>query len=371
MTVGIAKQEIAVLKHSIVLTFVTLAAAGCGGGSSTDLAQAAAPTDTAFESSVSETLQDPLVEKSLPKSNTLPWPIKGASITDSTIFFGHKDSAGVDQNQCPKGVPPIHLGLDIAAAAGTAAISVSDGIVKNTGSYGAGSGGWAVVETLDASHTYLYAHLNEDNTRIAKNSRVAVGTLIGTIYNMSENGDIPHLHFGIRSGKYAAGDSQKGITCSGNYGFLDPLTYLTKQKIYSAADESDWWSTSYKGSWTFNRVNQFFYFKQGFASLTADTAGQMTYTMKPPAYGSYTLYAKFPIDSSNHPAARYRLYLGTALLSTSTSINQSSPANRGRWVPVIQNIVLVSGVDATVVVDTATTAKGKTLVADGLLLVAN
>jgi hypothetical protein len=109
-----------------------------------------------------------------------------------------------------------HQGQDIAAAEGTPVVAPVAGTVYWTAYQAAGAGYYVVVAGDDGRH-YVFMHLQEGSTAVAKGARVLAGQRIGAV---GETGaaDGPHLHFEIWVNGWWASKASTPI---------DPLPELT------------------------------------------------------------------------------------------------------------------------------------------------
>lgn len=107
----------------------------------------------------------------------------------------------------------VHEGQDVFAPAGTPLRAVRDSVVLETGS-GDGRGHYVTLYSRKQRETYVYFHLVAPAT-VAPGDKVRAGRRIGRVgCTGSCSGD--HLHFEIRKGRGASGDSR------------DPLAFLRK-----------------------------------------------------------------------------------------------------------------------------------------------
>jgi murein DD-endopeptidase MepM/ murein hydrolase activator NlpD len=98
----------------------------------------------------------------------------------------------------------LHEGIDIAAERGTPVLSMTSGVVENTGwTFYSGT---RVGVLGDDGRYYLYAHLSALAHGVAPGARVAPGSVLGLIGNTGygppghRDEFPPHLHFGILAG---------------------------------------------------------------------------------------------------------------------------------------------------------------------------
>jgi hypothetical protein len=183
-----------------------------------------------------------------------------------SIRFDAYDDKGVPaEEKCPSlSSPPVqgkifpkHLGTDYAAPADTPVFAIADGIIRrvNTFSTKLVNGKpkivgdyYVVVESGSTDQwTTVYGHLNKPpsyplfgigNTNLT--IAIKKGDQIGTLFNFNEDGDVPHLHMGIRKGRYdGTGSANQGYVCevdkktlkldavyrSNKYNFVSPESY--------------------------------------------------------------------------------------------------------------------------------------------------
>lgn len=147
-----------------------------------------------------------------------------------SIAFGVDDNKGV--TPFCAGQYPKHLGTDYAGAAGTPVYAIADGTVKRVNIFTNANDYYVVVESGSSQKwTTLYGHLNSPSVGVSK--IIKKGDLVGTLFNYISDGDIPHLHMGIRNGAYtttgATSDSTRGFACAtdpqyqaNKYNFVSP-----------------------------------------------------------------------------------------------------------------------------------------------------
>jgi murein DD-endopeptidase MepM/ murein hydrolase activator NlpD len=151
-----------------------------------------------------------------------------------SIAFGVDDNLGT-QRICAGNTFPKHLGTDYAAPAGTPVYAIADGVVRRVSVFTNANDYYVVVESGSSQKwTTLYGHLNQPSfaNTIDGKSVVKKGDKIGTLFNYRSDGDIPHLHMGIRNGAYVVvspSDTTKGFACAtdagyqaNKYGFVSP-----------------------------------------------------------------------------------------------------------------------------------------------------
>jgi len=122
----------------------------------------------------------------------------------------------------------VHEGIDITAERGTPVLSMTPGVVENTG-WTFYSGTRIGVRGTDGRY-YFYAHLAEIARGIVPGARVSAGDYLGRVGNTGYGADpghrdefAPHLHFGIQ----AANDGP----------WVDPFRTLVS--LYSATVRAD------------------------------------------------------------------------------------------------------------------------------------
>ena len=109
----------------------------------------------------------------------------------------------------------IHQGQDIAAAEGTPVVSPRAGTVHWV-AYQATGAGYYVVISADDGRDFVFMHLQEGSTLVAKGAAVAQGQRIASVGNTGES-EGPHLHFEIWPDGWWASDASQPI---------DPLPQL-------------------------------------------------------------------------------------------------------------------------------------------------
>jgi murein DD-endopeptidase MepM/ murein hydrolase activator NlpD len=108
-----------------------------------------------------------------------------------------------------------HQGQDIAAAEGTPVVSPRAGTVHWVAYQATGAGHYVVING-DDGRDYVFMHLQEGSTLVAKDQPVAAGQRIASVGNTGES-EGPHLHFEIwPDGWWASKASQP----------IDPLPQL-------------------------------------------------------------------------------------------------------------------------------------------------
>ena len=96
----------------------------------------------------------------------------------------------------------MHEGQDVFAPAGTPLVSVTDGLVVETGS-GDGRGHYVAIYDPREARTYVYFHM-QSPSRVSVGRRVSAGDGVGRVgCTGSCWGD--HLHFEVRRGRSSSG----------------------------------------------------------------------------------------------------------------------------------------------------------------------
>jgi murein DD-endopeptidase MepM/ murein hydrolase activator NlpD len=108
-----------------------------------------------------------------------------------------------------------HQGQDIAAAEGTPVVSPRAGTVHWVAYQAAGAGHYVVVSG-DDGRDYVFMHLQDGSTVVAKGQAVTAGQRIAAVGNTGES-EGPHLHFEIWPDGWWASDASQPI---------DPLPQL-------------------------------------------------------------------------------------------------------------------------------------------------
>ena len=109
----------------------------------------------------------------------------------------------------------VHQGQDIAAASGTPIVAPLAGTVLTTAYQASGAGYYVVLHGADA-RDYVFMHLLQGSTAVAKGQAVTAGQRLGLV---GATGDAtgPHLHFEIWPGGWYASKTSQPI---------DPLPQL-------------------------------------------------------------------------------------------------------------------------------------------------
>ena len=312
---------------------------------------------------------------------TLNWPISGAAIKDATILFGHHDSAGLPKSDwCNKSSrPPMHLGVDIAAKKGDTVVAVDDGVVVRVGNFGTNYGSYVVVESGKTKKwTSLYGHLEEskDKLPVQKGMNVTKGkTIVGHIFDMSVNGDIPHLHLGIRAEKYQEEKNGTSMSthgtdlCTGSYeSFVNPLNYLPSKTFKFLDDNEAIAKSPISGD-----LSVPFYFGSGYKQQASTVTGGFTYSVSISVSeaGDYNLYAKWPaglVAATNRDKyVNYKIFSGTKQIGVAKDIDQGDISARGKWVEIYSRQNLMAGNYTITITSHYGTAK-KLVTADGILV---
>lgn len=176
--------------------------------------------------------------------------LPGEKVIPSIPFLADDNKGISPDDMCGTNFPK-HLGTDYAAPAGTNVYAIADGIVRRVNFFSSKKifgitinvgDHFVVVESGSNDRwTTLYGHLNTPAFAQTKEgtTKVKKGDLIGTLFNYRENGDVPHLHLGIRLDKYDSSGginaSTRGYACqdlinaNSNYKFTSPevLRYIT------------------------------------------------------------------------------------------------------------------------------------------------
>ena len=263
--------------------------------------------------------------------NTLPWPMAGVGLKDTSIHFGKDDSAGTDR-MCAKH-PPMHLGLDIAAKEGTAVRAISPGLVVRNGTVGAAVWGFHVaVASPGNTWTTSYLHLRGDK-RPAEQTYIHIGDVVGYLTDLTGTDDVSHLHLGIRLSPYSDQDRSGPVrgyddSCKGNkYNFSDPLNFLIRPEfeISEGSDES-----SFDGT---------FYFGKGYQLKTVP---QLEMNVSITNNGKYIVYGKWPYLSNGGKVIYEMVDPKNNSLGLIT-VDYSKPENKGLWKEVLLTSTLQAG----------------------------
>ncbi|MFE3029286.1 peptidoglycan DD-metalloendopeptidase family protein [Nocardia tengchongensis] len=114
-----------------------------------------------------------------------------------------------------------HLGVDLAAAAGTPIYAAADGLVVASGA-ASGFGDWVVIDSLDASgrrYSTVYGHMYENGIFVRTGDIVQMGRHIADVGSNGESSG-PHLHFELVPGGRLTGGRQ-----------VDPMPWLAGGSI--------------------------------------------------------------------------------------------------------------------------------------------
>lgn len=126
----------------------------------------------------------PIVPTALTTTGSKIFPVQGPfSFGDELSKFG----AGRTGH--------IHQGQDIAADEGTPVVTPIAGTVVQVAYQAKGAGYYVVIAGVDGRH-YVFMHLQEGSTVVAKGATVAAGQRIANVGNTGGS-DGPHLHFEI------------------------------------------------------------------------------------------------------------------------------------------------------------------------------
>lgn len=175
---------------------------------------------------------------------------KNTWLAVAAIAYGAPDNHGVSKAEIKAcgGKFPVHLGVDYSGAGetkpkkgdGTPVYAVAKGTVAHVNGF-TGSGDYHVIIQSGSKEpwTALYGHLSS-KTEVKKGDVVVPGQKIGYLFNFTADNDTPHLHFGIRKGKYVAGSSSQGFVCGKANGTFNPdgfinvgdLNYVTDYKNF-------------------------------------------------------------------------------------------------------------------------------------------
>lgn len=161
----------------------------------------------------------PFPSSPVPHTVLKPWGYGSfTGLVIPAIRFNFDDNKGVSPSDMCGNQYPKHLGTDYAAPAGTPVYAIADGMVVRSGIFTSANDRYLVVQSGSLQlWTTLYGHLNIPNVSVG--TFVTKGALIGTLFNYTADGDIPHLHLGIRTSPYtnvSASDpnsSTRGFAC--------------------------------------------------------------------------------------------------------------------------------------------------------------
>ncbi|WP_246023794.1 peptidoglycan DD-metalloendopeptidase family protein [Nocardia yunnanensis] len=109
-----------------------------------------------------------------------------------------------------------HMGVDLAAPAGTPIYAAADGLVVASGA-ASGFGDWVVIDSLDASgrrYSTVYGHMYETGIFVHTGDIVQMGQHIADVGSNGESSG-PHLHFELVPGGRLTGGHQ-----------VDPMPWL-------------------------------------------------------------------------------------------------------------------------------------------------
>ena len=99
----------------------------------------------------------------------------------------------------------VHAGQDLFAAAGTALVAVSNGVIADAGSDG-GQGNFVHLYDPERERTYIYMHMLEP-AGLSAGDRVLAGDRLGGV-GCSGSCWGEHLHFEIRAGRGMTGEAR-------------------------------------------------------------------------------------------------------------------------------------------------------------------
>ena len=101
-----------------------------------------------------------------------------------------------------------HVGVDQNTDYNDNVSAVADGVVKRVGSSGTEWGYYVVIEHSVNNYTFTttYEHL-QFSGRPLVDDQVYAGEQIGKIYNITEQGEVNHLHLSMHSGQYRETDN--------------------------------------------------------------------------------------------------------------------------------------------------------------------
>ena len=137
-----------------------------------------------------------VISKSGPKrtdNHQLLFPVAGFGLDAVISVYGDPRSGGKRS----------HEGVDIKAPRGTPVVAVLDGTVVRVKD--GGGGGKQVWLETDNGLTFFYAHL--DSWSVEEDEEVVQGEELGTVGNTGNaSHTLPHLHFGIYTGRRSTTD---------------------------------------------------------------------------------------------------------------------------------------------------------------------
>lgn len=292
---------------------------------------------------------------------SLPWPIAAKSVKDVSLFFWVEDAVGGVGKNCNRGpcgaMPgtgeihyPNHLGIDIAASAGTKVHPVADGCVEYVKQEGSGLWKWYVVVSHGPSDgrntcpnptntwTTVYWHLDKvDTTKIAAGKTVTTSSILGEVADLdAKTGDIDHLHFGIRAAAYDLNESRRGYAdCSDTTTrlFVNPLTFLKRPGTTLLDDNY----AILSGSWVCSDALPFYY-GTGYRTLLDSTTGSATYRFEISASGRYKVYARWSPNPNRTSRAVFTITHG----ATTQSVTKDQTAGNGQWTELTTMDMLMS-----------------------------
>ena len=293
----------------------------------------------------------------------LQWPIPGKTVADTSFFFGVDDSVGADLRKC-NGRFYTHLGTDIMAAPGTQVYPVYPGKVERIGN-DASWGGYMLLSHDNDKWTSVYWHL-DTNPKVSLHQTVDTNTIIGTVHDTSNMGDVSHLHLAIRNISTFLGSPPNSYT--GYYGcdnvgkenFVQPYDYLLKASYYVADDAEGFFT--YQGNWAVSTATEFYY---GSGYHVTNSPGAYVEFSRPFSVPhNYNVYTRVPIDTNRTTQAQYDLYVNGSY-KTTTYVNQTNTP-KGANTPLF--FVSVRAGDTVKVKVSNPSGKGY-LVVDNLLFV--
>ncbi len=317
---------------------------------------------------------------------TMPWPVAGASVKDTTQFFNQPSTAKVAAGDgCFQpasggiGLLPSHAGINIDAAGNTDVTAIYPGVVREQGNSSA-AGNYLLIESeagapgvASRKWVTLYAQLQSDGLPAA-NATVRAGDRIGKV--MVQGSGRSHLHLGMWASAYTTGAGMAALYgCEFNSltaPALDPLIYL-QQNDWLLIDNSASRNTR-RGNWETLKVSSRSanpaYHGDNYEAQDSQLAGQFSFIGTVVQPGRYKVYVRWPHPPQTAGARSTATVFGFQagnLNLVSRRFDQGDPTTSGGWVEVWSNLNLSAG-PLTLTVKADVAEAGRKIVADAVLL---
>ena len=200
----------------VLLSFVSTAAAGEGGGASAPQARQAPPSESG-----GAVPADPRLRAERRKRDRLA-AARRARRLSARRETGHRfplvGTYSYGSSGARFGAPRrghIHQGQDLAAAEGTPIVAPRGGVVKAVAYQARGAGHYVVLDGSGEDRDYVFMHMRTGSVAVTKGQSVRLGQTLGEVGNTGRSFGA-HLHFEIwvGGGWYTGGRP------------VDPLPYL-------------------------------------------------------------------------------------------------------------------------------------------------